>query len=59
MDSLIYPGTDKQWPTRVDGPPRSSAFVDLTSQNELYQRNQGTCGYGKCNEGSSRLFIHS
>lgn len=59
MDSIIYPGADKLWPTRVGDPPRSSAFVDLTSQNELYQRNQGTCGYGECIEGSCRLFIRS
>ena len=51
MDALIYPGGDKLWPTRVADSLRSSAFVDLNSQNELYQRNQGTCGYGECNWG--------
>ena len=62
MDSLIYPGTDRLWPTRVArvaDPPRSPVFVDLTSQNEHYQRNQGTRGYGECSEGSSRLVIRS
>ena len=62
MDSVIYPGTDKLWPTRVADPPRSSAaaFVDLTSQDELYQRNQGTCRYGECIEASCRYsFIHN
>ena len=60
MDSLMYPGTDKLWPTRVADPPPSSAFVDLTSQNEPYHRNQGTCRYGECIEASCRyFFIHN
>ena len=62
MDSVIYPGTDKLWPTRVADPPRSSAaaFVDLTSQDELYQRNQGACRFGECIEASCRYsFIHN
>ena len=58
MDSVIYPGTDKLWPTRVADPPRSSAaaFVD----HELYQRNQGACRFGECIEASCRYsFIHN
>lgn len=47
MDSLIYPRTDRLWPSRVPDPSRSSTFVDLSSQNELYERNKRTCDYGK------------
>lgn len=47
MDSLIYPGTGRLWPSRVPDPSRSSTFVDLSTQNELYERNKRTCDYGK------------
>ncbi|KAL9964054.1 hypothetical protein ACROYT_G027630 [Oculina patagonica] len=38
MDSVIYPGTETLWPNNVGSRPEPS-FIDLSSQNELYQRN--------------------